>query len=173
MAWANSALQTSSRLSQPQGYQHSYSPAYLWQRANASMSTQPLCFQVPNPEVGSKKENKENKGSINSMSVVSCRCVKYYRWRLYWLYSSLSALNAFSLSCPQLTCMIGYLLSENFLKVIFLQFDQGDRRDVVENVLFFIYLEGKPLGFLSVSWTLILFFVLHNFTAFLLFPDLK
>lgn len=54
-----------------------------------------------------KKENKENKGSINSALVVSCGCVKYYRWRLYWLYSSLSALNAFSVSCPRLTCMIG------------------------------------------------------------------
>lgn len=116
-----------------------------------------LCFQVPNPEVESKKENKENKGSINSASVVSCRCVKYYRWRLYWLYGSLSALNAFSLSCPQLTCVIGYLLSENFLKVIFLQFDQGDRRDAVENMHFCIYLEGKPLGFLSISWTLSFF----------------
>lgn len=65
---------------------------------------------------GVKKENKENKGSINSASAVSCRCVKYYRWRLYWLYGSLSALHAFCPSCPQLTCVIGGLLSENFLK---------------------------------------------------------
>lgn len=58
------------------GYQQSYSPVYLWQCANALMSTQTLCSQVPNPEVVSKKENKKTKESINSGSVVSYRCVK-------------------------------------------------------------------------------------------------
>lgn len=42
--------------------------------------------------------------------------------------------------------MIGYLLSENFLEVIFLLFDQGDRRDVVENMLFFYLFRRKTTG---------------------------